>query len=100
MMKKFLLFILLFFNTFFIAQTFSWVKQFKNTTDDSEESISKFKKDSSGNFYLLVTCRNYINPIITTTSTSINIDASPANIFGSVGSGLLLAKVDQNKIYL
>ena len=100
MMKKFLLFILLFFNTFFIAQTFSWVKQFKNTTDDSEESISKFKKDSSGNFYLLVTCRNYINPIITTTSTSINIDASPANIFGSVGSGLLLAKVDQNGNYL
>ena len=99
-MKKLLLLLFLCLNILLTAQTFSWVKQFKNTTDDSQETITKFKKDSSGNFYLLVSCRNYVDPIITPTSTSINIDVSAPNHYGSYGTGLLLVKVDKNGNYL
>ena len=83
-----------------IAQTLAWVKQFKNSTLDTQEFIKITKTDSDGNIYVLVTCENYMNPVITTTSTTVKIDASIPNNYGVYGSGILLAKIDKDGNYL
>lgn len=99
-MKKLLLFILFFLNVLVIGQTFSWVKQFKNSTEDTGENIRKIKKDNEGNFYISISCQNYLNPVITPKINAINIDAASPNSYGTFGEGLLIAKLDKNGNYL
>ena len=99
-MKKLLLFILFFLNVLVIGQTFSWVKQFKNSTEDTGENIDKIKKDNEGNFYISISCQNYLNPVITPKINAITIDAASQNSYGTFGEGLLIAKLDKNGNYL